>query len=76
MTADGTKVDHHKWDIDDLNKEAKALSVDGGSEDWCQERGYVGTISCEPNACNDEDKVGRVVTKKKVTKMRDNKAAQ
>ena len=43
-----------------------------GSEDRCRERGYVGTINGEPNACNDEDKVEQVVTKMKMT-MIDNK---
>ena len=39
MTEDGTVVDH-KQDIDDLNKETKMLSVEGVSEDGCQEQGY------------------------------------
>ena len=68
-TADGTKFDHNKQDIDDLNKETKALSADGGSEDGCREQGNVGMIRGELNACNDKDKVRQVVTKMKVTKM-------
>ena len=39
MMANGTKVDHNKWDINDLNKETKTLSVEGGSKDGCPERG-------------------------------------
>ena len=27
MMADGTEVNHNKWDINDLNKETKTLSV-------------------------------------------------
>ena len=44
-----------------------------GSKDRCRERGYVGTINGEPNVCNDEEKVERVVAKMKVTKMTDDK---
>ena len=36
--GDGTEVDH-KRDIDDLNKETKALLAIGGSEDGGRERG-------------------------------------
>ena len=60
MTADGTEVDHNKWDIDDQNKDTKARTVDGGSEDGCRERGNVVTTGGEPDAGNDEDKIGRV----------------
>ena len=42
-----------------------------GSEDRCQERGYVGTINGEPNACNDEYKVEQVVAKMKMTMIDD-----
>ena len=42
-----------------------------GSEDRCRERGYVGTINGEPNACNDEDKVEQVVAKMKMTMIDD-----
>ena len=31
MTVDGTKLDHNKQDIEDQNKETKALTADGGS---------------------------------------------
>ena len=36
--GDGTTVDH-KRDIDDLNKETRALLAIGGSEDGGRERG-------------------------------------
>ena len=68
--GDGT-VDDHKRGIADLDKETKTLSADDGSKDECWERGYVGTINGEPNACNDKDKIERVVVKMKVTKMTD-----
>ena len=42
-----------------------------GSEDRCRERGYVGTINGEPNACNDEEKVERVVAKMKMAMIDD-----
>ena len=42
-----------------------------GSEDRCRERGYVGTINGEPNACNDKDKVEQVVAKMKMTMIDD-----
>ena len=67
MTVDGTEVDHNKWYIDNQNKETKARTADGGSVDRCQERGNVGTTG------NNEDKVGRVDTKMKVTKRTDHK---
>ena len=54
MTEDGTKGNHNKWDIDDLKKETKT-SMEGGSEDGCQERGYEGTINGEPYMYTDED---------------------
>ena len=73
MTADGTEVDHKKWDINDQNKETKAWTVDGGSEDGCREQGNVGTTGGEPDAGNDEDKIGRVNAKIKVTKRTDDK---
>ena len=65
MKADGTEVDHNKWDINDLNKETKTLSVEGGSEDGCPERGYEGTINGEPYAYIDEDndRVRKMITK-------------
>ena len=47
--------------------------MDGGSGDRCREQGSEGTINGEPNAGNDKDKVGRVVTKMTVTKMTDDK---
>ena len=56
MTEDGTVVDHNKQDIDDLNKETKMLSVEGVSEDGCQERGYEVTTNGEPYAYIDEGK--------------------
>ena len=55
MTADGTEVDHNERDIDDLNKETKTLSAEGGSEDGCCEQGYKGAINGEANAYIDED---------------------
>ena len=54
MTEDGTKGNHNKWDIDDLKKETKT-SMEGGSEDGCQERGYEGTINGEPYMYTDKD---------------------
>ena len=73
MTADRTEVDHNKWYIDDQNKETKTRTADGGSVDGCWERGNVGTIGNEPDTGNNEDKVGRVDAKMKVTKRTDNK---
>ena len=65
MMADGTEVNHDKWDINDLNKETKMLSVEGGSKDGCWERGYEGTINGELYAYIDEDndRVRKMITK-------------
>ena len=60
MTADGTKVNHNKRDIDSQNKETKARTADGDSKDGCREQGKVGTTGGEPDAGNDKDKVERV----------------
>ena len=35
--GDGTMDDHNKQDIDDLDKETKALKAEGGSKDRCRE---------------------------------------
>ena len=43
MRADGTEVNHNKRDIDGQNKETKARTADGDSEDGRRERGKVGT---------------------------------
>ena len=65
MRADGTEVNHNKRDIDGQNKETKAWTADGDSEDGRWERGKVRTTCGEPDAGNDEDKVGQVDTKMK-----------
>ena len=58
MMTDGTEVNRNKRYIDDQNKETKARTADGGSVDGCWERGNVGTTGGEPDAGNNEDKVG------------------
>ena len=45
--GDGTEVDH-KRDIDDPNKETKALLAIGGPEDGGRERGYEWTRNGSP----------------------------